>query len=479
MLTHQFNPYSACTSILVGKNASADGSTMIGRNEDSRAAWAKKMIIHAHREFEEPQTFKSQNQTHPFTMTLPKIRAKYTATPEWTAEYGLFEEDGINEYGVAMSATESAYCNTRVLAADPYVKDGIGEEAMVTVTLPYIHSAREGVERLGHIIEEHGTYETNGILFSDVNEVWYMETGAGHYWVAQRIPDDAYAVVANQLAIQEIDFSDHDNYLYAKDIRNFVLDNQLASMDNGLNFREVFGTADLSDRYYNTPRVWYGQRCFTPSVTQTPESFDLPFIQRADGLIHIDQVQGYLASHYQGTPFDPVGQGTATEKHQYRPISLAKTQESHVLQLRPDLPVTLSGIHWLAMGVAAESVYVPFYAGATTTPAAYQVATEKYDATSAYWIFKHVGILVDAHYHELHGELQTVQKELAIQLGHHIIVTDQQVAALTGDELAMALTKANQKAADQALNTMQALAADLITKSTDMSPLNYDTDLNL
>ncbi|OUT03823.1 putative dipeptidase [Lactiplantibacillus plantarum] len=250
-------------------------------------------------------------------------------------------------------------------------------------------------------------------------------------------------------------------------------------MDNGLNFREVFGTADLSDRYYNTPRVWYGQRCFTPSVTQTPESFDLPFIQRADGLIHIDQVQGYLASHYQGTPFDPVGQGTATEKHQYRPISLAKTQESHVLQLRPDLPVTLSGIHWLAMGVAAESVYVPFYAGATTTPAAYQVATEKYDATSAYWIFKHVGILVDAHYHELHGELQTVQKELAIQLGHHIIVTDQQVAALTGDELAMALTKANQKAVDQALNTMQALAADLITKSTDMSPLNYDTDLNL
>ncbi|OUT03822.1 putative dipeptidase [Lactiplantibacillus plantarum] len=171
MLTHQFNPYSACTSILVGKNASADGSTMIGRNEDSRAAWAKKMIIHAHREFEEPQTFKSQDQTHPFTMALPKIRAKYTATPEWTAEYGLFEEDGINEYGVAMSATESAYCNTRVLAADPYVKDGIGEEAMVTVTLPYIHSAREGVERLGHIIEEHGTYETNGILFSDVNEV--------------------------------------------------------------------------------------------------------------------------------------------------------------------------------------------------------------------------------------------------------------------------------------------------------------------
>ncbi len=479
MLTHQFNPYSACTSILVGKNASADGSTMIGRNEDSRAAWAKKFVIHPHTEFDAPQPFKSQDAAHPFTMTLPKIRAKYSATPEWTPAYGLFEEDGINEYGVAMSATESAYCNARVLAADPYVRDGIGEEAMVTVTLPYIHSAREGVERLGHIIEEHGTYETNGILFSDASEVWYMETGAGHYWVAQRIPDDAYAVVANQLAIQEIDMGDHDNYLYAKGIRNFVVDNQLASMDNGLNFREVFGTADLSDAHYNTPRVWYGQKYFTPDVEQLPESFDLPFIQRANGLIHIDQVQHYLASHYEGTPFDPVGNGTEAQKHTYRPISLAKTQESHVLQIREDLPVTTSGIHWLAMGVAAESVYVPFYAGASTTPAAYQVATEKYDPTSAYWIFKHAGILVDAHYHQLHGALQTVQKELAIQLGHHLIVTDQAIQDLTGDVLTAALTKANQESADLALAAMQKLIADLITTSTDLSPLNYNTDLNL
>ncbi|ETY74284.1 C69 family dipeptidase [Lactiplantibacillus fabifermentans] len=479
MQTHQFNPYSACTSILIGKNATADGSTMIGRNEDSRAAWAKKFVIHPHAEFDAAPTFTSQDAEHPFKMTLPKIRAKYSATPEWTPKYGLFEEDGINEYGVAMSATESAYCNARVLAADPYVVDGIGEEAMVTVTLPYIHSAREGVERLGQIVEEHGTYETNGILFSDAEEVWYMETGAGHYWVAQRIPDDAYAVVANQLAIQEIDLADHDNYLYAKGIRDFVVDNQLASMANGLNFREVFGTADISDQHYNTPRVWYGQQYFTPEVEQDPESFNLPFIQRANRLIHIDEAQHYLASHYEGTPFDPVGNGTKTAKHLYRPISLAKTQESHVLQIRPDLPATTSGIHWLAMGVAAESVYVPFFAGASTTPAAYQVATEKYDSQSAYWVYKLVGVLVDAHYHALHGKLGDTQKELAIQLGHQLIQTDRQVVDLAGDELVAALDAANEAAANTALTTMRTLTAELITTSTDMSPLNYNTDLNL
>ncbi|AVK62973.1 dipeptidase [Lactobacillus sp. CBA3606] len=479
MLTHQFNPYSACTSILVGKNATADGSTMIGRNEDSRAAWAKKLVVHAHAEFTTAPTFKSADVAHPFELTLPKIRAKYTATPEWTPKFGLFEEDGINEYGVAMSATESAYCNTRVLAADPYVQNGIGEEAMVTVTLPYIHSARAGVERLGHIIETAGTYETNGILFSDAEEVWYMETGAGHYWVAQRIPDDAYAVVANQLAIQEIDLADHENFLYAKGIRDFVVDHQLASMTNGLNFREVFGTADVSDQHYNTPRVWDGQRYFSPEIDQTPESFNLPFIQRANRLIHIDEAQHFLASHYEGTPFDPVGGGTDADKHRYRPISLAKTQESHVLQIRPDYPTAISGIHWLAMGVAAESVYVPFYAGADTTPAAYQLATEKFDPQSAYWIFKHVGVLVDAHYHDLHPKLQAVQQDLAIQLGHHLITTDATLKTLSATALPAALDQANATAATLALTAMQQLAADLITISTDLSPLNYQTDLNL
>ena len=125
----------------------------------------------------------------------------------------VFEEDGINEYHVAMSATESAYANDRVMAVDPFnTEKGILEEAMVTVVLPYIKTAKEGVIRLGKIVEKHGAAEADGILFADRDEAWYMEIGSGHHWVAQRIPDDSYAVVANQLAIQEIDF-DSDNFL--------------------------------------------------------------------------------------------------------------------------------------------------------------------------------------------------------------------------------------------------------------------------
>ena len=45
----------------------------------------------------------------------------------------------------------------------PEVPGGIGEEDIVYLVLPYIHSAREGVERLGRLLETYGTYEMNGI----------------------------------------------------------------------------------------------------------------------------------------------------------------------------------------------------------------------------------------------------------------------------------------------------------------------------
>lgn len=469
--------YSACTSILIGAKASIDGSVMIGRNEDAKAAWPKHFVVHAAKTATTPQSYVSPDNG--FTMPLPLTAAKYTATPEWTTKYGLFEEAGINEYGVAMSATESTYSNKRVLGADPLVKDGIGEEAMVTVVLPYIHTAREGVQRLGKIVEVYGTSESNGILFTDQHEAWYLETGAGHYWVAQRIPDNAYAVVANQMAIQTIDFNDPANFLFAPNLKAFVTDNHLNPHTDRFSWRDIFGTQDQSDLYYNTPRVWYGQRCFTPHVTAQPQSFDLPFIQYADRQLDVNDAQDYLSSHYQGTPYDPVGDGPLADKKRFRPVSLAKTQESHVIQLRSDRDPAVSGILWLAMGVAAQSVYVPFYAGITSTPEAYHQGAATYDRDSAYWTYKLVSVLTDAHYHEAWPITSDVRDQLRVDLAHLVRETDRVAQTLSGTELNDYVTKRSNQAAALGLRQYQELAAKLITQATDLGPLNYHQDLNL
>ena len=78
----------------------------------------------------------------------------------------------------------------------------------MTITLPYISSAREGVERLGMLLETYGTYEMNGIAFQDENEIWWLETIGGHNWIAKRVPDKEYVVMPNQLGTDSFDLED-------------------------------------------------------------------------------------------------------------------------------------------------------------------------------------------------------------------------------------------------------------------------------
>ena len=463
---------SSCTSILIGKKASLTGSVVIGRNEDAKTAWPKHLAFNAHKIIQNNH-FKSKDNK--FEMDLPKERFSYSSTPEWTDKYGVFEEDGINEYHVAMSATESAYANERVLAADPFeTEKGILEEAMVTVVLPYVKTAREGVERLGKIVEKHGAAEADGILFGDRDEAWYMEIGSGHHWVAMRIPDDSYAVVANQLAIQEIDFNDAKNFMFSKEIQEFVKENKLWPANQSFNFREIFGTHDDSDLHYNTPRVWIGQKLLTPSVKQEPESFDLPFVQKADKPILIRNAQDVLCNHYQNTPYDltnPKNKDNAT----FRPISVATTQESHLLELNGEKMV-----HWLAMGVGAQSVYVPFYPQGTKVPTMYKYGKETYSSNSADWVFKLASVLVDRNWGKYGSELssaQTEAREKTMRLRHEY---DAKLANETDSSKQTDLVnEANDKMAKAALDIYKKLIAKLITQQTGDSPLRFKMDPNL
>ena len=195
-----------CTTLLVGKKASYDGSTLMARNEDSGSGhfMPKKFIVVNPKD--QKKVYKSVISK--LTLELPDNPLRYTAMPNAISDEGIWGEAGINELNVAMSETETITSNPRVLGADPLDKKGIGEEDMLTIVLPYIKNAREGVERLGSLLEKYGTYEMNGIGFQDVNEIWWLESIGGHHWIAKRVPDDAYVVMPNQQGIDYFDLKD-------------------------------------------------------------------------------------------------------------------------------------------------------------------------------------------------------------------------------------------------------------------------------
>lgn len=314
-----------CTTILVGKKASYDGSTMIARNDDSSAGHftPKKFVVV--KPEEQPRKYKSV-LSH-VEITLPDNPMRYTAMPNAVKGEGIWAASGVNEAHVAMTATETITSNPRVLGADPLVEyqpeeegkeevaGGIGEEDIVCLVLPYIHSAREGVQRLGSLLEQYGTYEMNGIAFQDADEIWWLETIGGHHWIARRVPDDVYVVMPNQLGLDQFDLEDalseRKEYMCSVDMREFIEKNHLnLSMDGRINPRDAFGSHDDADHVYNTPRAWFMERYLNPhtkvwegpAAELTPTSDDLPWCMVPEKKITVEDVKYVLSSHFQGTP---------------------------------------------------------------------------------------------------------------------------------------------------------------------------------
>lgn len=462
----------ACTSVLVGKDASEDGSTMIARNEDMGTAWSKHFYVREANKNEQ----KFESKGNGFSLELPKEQLKYTATPEWDVSEGLYEEAGINSKQVAMSATESTTIKESILEIDPLVEGGIAEDAMLTVVLPYIESAKGGVERLGEIVEEKGAAEANGIAFSDNEEVWYMETLSGHHWVAARIPDDSYAVVANTITIQEIDWDDSENYLYSKGLQEFITDNDLADNLEEASMREIFAdTAD--DSQYNIPRILSGQKMLTDSdVKIDDETFEL--FQKSDDPITARDIADILGSHFNDTEYDTFG---GEKSDAFRPISVPNTMESHILQIRNDVPEEISGIHWLAMGVVSTSNYIPFYSGISETPKEYQQGTDEPDQTSAYWNYRTTNALTNPYYNEFKSELvMPVQEEVWDHMYESVEKIDKEASKMLekdSKELASYLNKETQEMSKYAMKEYRELNKTLLKKLTEKTNVEHNEDL--
>ena len=106
-----------CTTILVGKKASYDGSTMIARNDDGFYDEKKLTVITP-----DKQPTKYKSKISHLEIPLPNNPLRYTANPSIDQKNGIWAANGINEFNVAMTATETLTTNPLVMGADPYVK---------------------------------------------------------------------------------------------------------------------------------------------------------------------------------------------------------------------------------------------------------------------------------------------------------------------------------------------------------------------
>ena len=463
----------ACTTMLVGKKATYDGSTMIARNDDSCSGrFTPKKFVVVHPE-EQPRHYKSVI-SH-LEIELPDNPMRYTSMPNAVKGEGIWAGSGVNEAQVGITATETLTSNPRVLGADPLVvyqpaKDGkeeipggIGEEDIVSIVLPYINSAREGVQRLGSLLEKYGTYEMNGIAFQDIDEIWWLETIGGHHWIARRVPDDAYVVMPNQLGLNQFDLDDALNaqkeYMCSSDMREFIKKNHLdLSLDGDFNPRDAFGSHDDADRVYNTPRAWYMLRCMNPrtkvwdgpNAEYSPTSDDLPWCMVPEKKITVEDVKYVLSSHYQGTPYDPYGSyGDKSMQGAYRSIGINRNDFISLIQMRPEYEKDSRTIEWVAYASNAFNVLVPFYADVEETPEYLSNTTETVSTDNFYWNSRMIAAMADASYRSSLFHIERYQEHV-MSKGHELINRyDTLLEQETDAQRRLALkTEANQKIAE-------------------------------
>lgn len=459
----------ACTTVVVGRDATTDGSTLVARNEDVSTHHAKYFKVY-------PATNHGKTIFHSkinnFSYPMPKKQMKYTGMPDYDESQGRFLEAGINAKNVAMSATESANANEKIKKIDPFNKNGIDEASMLNVVLPVVKSPIEGVKRLGKIVEEKGSDAANGIIFSDKKDIWYMEIGSGHQWVAQRVPRDTYAMIPNQLSIEKVDFKDTKNFMYSKDLPKFAKKYHLLEKDGTLNWRQAFGTNDEDDAKYNRPRVWAGQRILTPSKKQKITQKEFQTFIKPDQPISVDKVGEVLANHFDGTPYDTYGKNEGN----YRAINVATNVESHILQLRPHQSKETTGIQWVAMASPATSVYVPFYTDINETPKSYQLGNDTYSTDSAYWTYKLTAVLTHPYYQDYYQKV-IMPKKKEVQAQMHDMLKTSDVKAMTQSNKVTYLSKQNNKRAKLARKEWTTLNNQLITLSTSQTKDPHHSNL--
>lgn len=386
---------SECTTIIIGQEQTADGSMIVARSEDWDAMEAKNYEI-----FEDtdngPREFVAKDS--PFRCELPEKALGYSALSPYNL-HGHWGSAGFNTAGVGMSATESIFSSDEVLKYDPLVENGVAENSVFNITLPYVHTAREGVERLGMLIEKYGIAEGFGIGFVDSKEIWYLETACGHRWLACRMPKEQYFVTGNQSRFRTYDPNDKENYLASADLIEFAEKHGLYNPAQGaFDFHEAYARDIKLDTTYNYPRVWGLQQFFSPEIKNDVTKNTFPVFAKAAHKVTLTELRTAFRFHYDNTEHDPYL--NSNPKEPYRPVSIFRTTQTHLLQVRPELPQAIGCVNYVAMGMADLGVFLPLYQGITSYPEAYTKGNGESSADSAYWKFRKIMVLGMTNYNK-------------------------------------------------------------------------------
>jgi dipeptidase len=419
----------ACTSILVSRGASRDGSVMVTYSAD--APFMPRLLRvpggeHAPGEMVEVKGWEND-----------EVRGKIPQAPRTYTVVGLMNENQV-------SLGETTTGGRRELVDRKGLFD---YDALMFLTLQRAKSARDAIRIIDQLANEYG-YGSSGESFSiaDKNEVWLMELvgkgpgSKGIVWVAARVPDGCITAHANLSRITSFPLDDPANWLYSKDVISFAVEKGFYKPDSGrpFSFRDAYHPGiSASQRRACAGRVWSIYRRSTPSANFSDAWYrgadgveDYPLFIRPDRPLDVRDVMALMRDHFEGTPYDMTkgvdagpwsspfrardlawkvdGQPYVWE----RPISSQQAGFVTVSQSRANLPDPVGGVTWFTPDEASTSCFTPLYCSIDTLPQPYVTGTYKaFSFDSAWWVTNLVSNLAYDRWSRIQPEIQKAQTE--------------------------------------------------------------------
>jgi len=446
----------ACTVIMVGKNASADGSVITTHTCDCGSCdWTFRYVPAADHPAGSMRRIYHIDQ---FGTIPPETGLKWDTVkdnftgleiPQVAHTYGYIHGafGYMNDNQVAIGESTIG-CLKKMQNETPTPKFDI--TMLTLLAMERAKTAREAIKIMGELAEKHGygftdTGEMLGV--ADPNEVWAFEImpvgplwtpqsgKPGAVWCAQRVPNDEVAVCPNESRIGEIDLKNPDYFIASPNVISLAIEQKLYDPKSGkpFNWKRTYNPEPGSTVSSNggRVRVWRVLDLVAPSLKLSPETpnLDLPFSVKPDKKLSVYDVMTMTRDKCEGTNFDParglqggpfanpnfLPYGFQLEGKKYntsRVVSVNRAEYVTVTQSRGWLPNPIGGIVWLAWGALDTSCFMPLYIGLTEIPRSFEVGDHwAFSRDSARWAFDYVDFHAQVLYSYAIQDVHEAQKK--------------------------------------------------------------------
>jgi dipeptidase len=456
----------ACTTITVGKAASADGSVITSHTLDDHRSQTT-IDIRPARNHAPGETFTCYRIADNDTTPMPSYAQLALGTiPEAHRTYGYINTSlpCVNEKQMAIG--ESTFGGREELVSQ---KGLIDLWRLVRLLIERCSSAREAIRLAGELTGRYGWRDVGECLtIADRAEVWHFEivgpgTGrVGSVWAAQRVPDGHVAVNANASRIRQVRPEDTTMFLVSANCMSVARENGWWDPAAGpFEFCYAYDP-DGRQSFASRRREWRVLDLLAPSLKLSPNAENYPFSVKPDSAVTIARLVSIFQDCYEGTEFYPVKNITWVNPQgktevspmasPFMPYDMLKlfnvnggwgwrgertiarwfTVYATITQSRSWLPDPIGGVVWLAWDNAATGLYTPVYCGVTDLPASFKIdgRLTGYDRRCAWWAYNHLSTLASQRWGDMRHDVERVLGPLQKQMLDQQSATEQEALRL-------------------------------------------------